>query len=173
MASPQTHGLVTVITLLVLQAIGKSISTAELWLAIGFGVAIDIDHFTSWDFVKDSFHRIKTGGAPDKGVKIPIPWLHLWPGLILAVLTGSIVYVIQPAIVFYWPLVFWTIHRLIDYGQKNEEYYPHYHLLYPSYKGTWSIKWGYPAKPPVEFIIGSHVWMVVAIILFALLIAKS
>ena len=138
-----------------------------------WGVAIDFDHFLSWSYVKDLPARIKRGGGmPARDVKIPISWLHLWPGFVLVWLWGFAFHYFVSSFRLYIPFVFWLLHVVTDYFQKNLDYNPHRSPLYPFHKKTWVPKFGYPIKSPSEFILGDHIWMVISFILLGILILR-
>lgn len=98
MAVPQTHFVATFFFRAILSFVfGISFSTFELFWLYFWGCFLDINHFASLSYVADIiFVRIprflKRGavGLPSKGVKIPVCWLHNWPGGILSWVCGLI-----------------------------------------------------------------------------------
>lgn len=178
MASPMTHGIPTFLILaifLVLAVFGATgkINVWDFAAALIFGIGIDVlDHFTSLSYIKDMIRRLKEGGGPKKGVKIPICWLHLWPGTILAMAWGVTTHYLFSALI-YFPILMLAIHVRIDYFQKQtDKENPHYHYFYPFIKKTWTSEKGYPIKPVSEFILTSAFWMMISFILLGILIFR-
>ena len=179
MASPQTHGLISVSLLsvfLVLAAAGlMKLTLWEFTNALLWGVFIDLDHMVSKRYIRDLIPRIlkRGGGMPAKNIEL-ISWLHLWPGLILVIVWGvffNLVFRNSPLYLpFYFPFLFWSVHVIVDRFQKNPTYMPHKSFWWPFSKRTFIPKKGYPVKPPAEFIINSAIWMLIAFILLALLL---
>jgi len=175
MAAPQTHGLVSFAILavfLLLAALGLTtgITFWEFVSTIIWGVLFDFcDHFTSWSYLKDIPARIKRGGGmPAKDVKIPISWMHLWPGFCLVWVWGFGFNFFDSSFRCYLPFIFWATHVVIDRFQKNLDYDPHRSFWYPIIKKTYIPKQGYPIKPPAEFIISSGIWMIISFLLLGL-----
>lgn len=178
MAAPQTHGLASisiifVFILLAVLGLAAKITFWEFISALFFGVGIDfLDHF-SLSYLKDIPARVKRGrGMPAKDVKILVPWLHLWPGLILVGIWTILFRILTPSFRIYLPFIFWVIHIVVDRFQKNLNYDPHRSFWYPFSKKTYIPKHGYPIKPASEFIIDSALWMAIAFVLLGLLILK-
>ena len=171
MAAPQTHGLITVILLGIIGWVSK-ISNWEFFSAILFGVGIDFfDHIWSKSYVKDILRRIREGGAPADDVKIPISWLHLWPGFVLAWGWGTVFYFLDFDFAIYFPFLFWLAHVSVDKFQKDSKF-PHRSFFYPLNRKKIIPKIGYPVKPVIEFVIGSLIWMAICFVLLGLLILK-
>jgi len=169
MASPQTHGIITLLLLVIINFFHK-ITGWEFISGIVFGVGIDfMDHFWNKKWSKDLIRRIKQGGgAPLESVGSTISWLHLWPGFLFVWGWGIIFTYILPQFCFYLPFVFWYSHWQIDRFQKQEEYDLHYHFLWPFVKKRFNYKWGYPIKPPIEFILNSALWTIIGFVLLGI-----
>lgn len=177
MASPQTHGLFTVSILgifLILSVFGLAglISPLEYFSAILWGVFIDLEHFFHGSYLKDLPNRIKRGGGMvSKEAQGKKAWLHMWPGLLVVIIYGFFFcWVINPSFRWYFPLIFWAIHVLLDYFQNSPSYsffYP-----YPTKEELPPPKWNYPVKPPWEFMLSGAIWMVICFVLLGLLIFK-
>lgn len=161
MAAPQTHLVATGIIRIILLVIFKvKFSFLELISAYFWGFGLDlIDHFTSPSYVKDIPVRIKRFlkggdlGGPSRGVKIPVAWLHKWPGFLLVLLQGVVFNRIFDSFPIWIPLLFWLQHKLIDDYQKNDESCPSYYSFFHPLKGKWVRGKGYPIKSRTEIII--------------------
>lgn len=171
MASPQTHGLITLLILFVFSLFGK-ITSWEYLTAIFWGILIDIDHFTSLSYIKDLKRRIKEkGGLPANNVKFSREWLHKWPGLLAAFGCGATLSLIMNDFRFYLPVIVLITHLIVDYFQ-GIPYHLRQSFWYPFRKTATvpSEKFLYPVKPPREFIITSGLWMLASLILLGILI---
>lgn len=181
--SPQSHGVVSLAIfgiLILLSALGLmgKISRAEYLSGIFWIIFVDIDHFIfkkGWKYFKDIPDRIfkRGGGGPADEVGHFPSWFHLWPGFILVWLWGFFFFLfIDSSFRFWFPFIFWLIHRTIDRFQKSDGRYPHYSFFYPLIKKLYYRKNGYPVKPPSEFIIDSTILLFVVLVLLGLLILK-
>lgn len=159
MAAPQTHLVVTFGFRAICSFIfGIVFTMTGLFWVYFWGCLMDfIDHFTSPSFTKDvffvripRFFRGGAVGAPSKGIKIPVCWLHIWPGLILSVACGLVFF---PRTFCWIPLFFWLQHILIDRGQKNDGNFPDIPFLYPFKKKIWGLRNGYPIKSRKEILV--------------------
>ena len=177
MASPQTHGLFTVSILavfLLLSILGLAgeITLWEYFSAILWGVFIDLEHFFYWSYLKDLPSRIKRGGGmPSKQAQGKKAWLHMWPGLLVVIAFGFFFHlVVASSFRWYFPLIFWAIHVLLDYFQNS----PSYSFFYPYHtrEELRPPKRSYPVKPPWEFMLSSAIWMIICFVLLGLLIFK-
>lgn len=180
MAAPQTHLVVTgLVRIIILKAFKRDFSIVE-WISCyfwGFGLDL-IDHFTSLSYVKDIPVRIrrflKGGdlGGPSKGVKIPICWLHLWPGFLLVLLYGAVFNRLFDSFLIWIPLLFWLSHKLLDDYQKNDESAPSYYSFFHPWRPKWARKRGYPIKSRIEIMIFSPFAVLVLIFEFIWLIKR-
>lgn len=165
MAAPTTHAVISWTILRVyfykkgLQLYSfEGIVTA--FCAFFFGVAFDfLDHLfgVPESFKKDLKIRLKKmlkfqAAPPTKGVDFPIGYLHNWPGLVLTLVSGFILYLFFPhSVLFIFPFAFWFVHWGIDKFQKNDETAPYTHSFWhPFNKKKYSHKWGYPIKSQAE-----------------------
>lgn len=163
MAAPQTHFVVAFgLQVAVAALLKKTFSFGELAIIYFFGFGLDfVDHFTSPSYVKDIFQvRLKRFfkggdvGVPSENVKIPVCWLHLWPGLLLAIISGFVFF----GKYYYIPFMFWCWHLGIDNFQKNDGNYPYYPVLYPfspKKVGDQAKRRGYPVKSRIEVIVST------------------
>ena len=161
MAAPQTHFDITFsFRALLTLAFGVIFSKTELFLIYFWGCGMDfIDHFTSPSYVRDiffvrfpSFFRGGDFGGPSRGVKNPVCWLHVWPGLILSVVCGLAFF---PLTLSWIPLLFWLQHIVIDRGQRNEGGWPELPFFYPAVPKRWVKKRGYPVKTRLEILVST------------------
>jgi len=175
MAAPQTHGTVTVIIFMGLSALGLigKITIWEYLSVIFWGFLIDLDHLISWKYVKDLPDRIfkRGGGAPQEGADF-VSWLHIWPGLLLVWAWGFVFNNLFPGFKIWLPFPFWLIHIIIDYFQRSDGKFPHYHFLYPLIKRKYFRKKGYPIKVPAEFIIGGFILLIICFAVLGFLVAR-
>jgi len=183
MAASQTHGLIDLgifgifILLSALGLTGK-ITFWEYVSGIFWGVLIDFDHFISkkgLKYLKDIPDRIfkRGGGGPSEDIGNFPCLFHLLPGFIIVWLWGLAFHHFSHSPFRFWfPFVFWAVHTIIDYLQRSDGKYPHYHILYPFVKKLIYQKKGYPIKSPAEFIVVSTVFLVVVYVLFGLLILR-
>lgn len=164
MATPQAHGLLTILTLIIFRFFGK-ITFCEYLSALIWGMGIDVDHFFvwSWDYWKNVCRRI-CNGQPENHSKHPASWLHLWPGMILVFFFGYSLARWQSSFRWYLPLVFWLSHAGFDFLQKSEHPYPWYPLI----KRFWEPRWGYPNKSPHEIKVCCALLIVLGFLLFSL-----
>jgi len=161
MAAPMTHFDITfVFRAILLFAFGMEFSVFQLVLIYFWGSAMDFaDHFTSPSYVADIIsvripRFLKGGdiGKPSAGIEIPPCWLHIWPGLILAVLCG----LFFPLKYSWVPFFFWLQHKLVDDAQENDGNYPKIPLFYPFQKKRWVIEKGlYPVKIRKEILVST------------------
>lgn len=163
MATPQAHGVLTILALIIFRFFGK-ITYWEYVFALIWGMGIDIDHFFvwSWDYWKNVCRRI-CNGQPETNDKHPASWLHLWPGMILVLFFGWFLARWRFGR-WYLPFVFWLSHAGFDFLQKSEHAYFWYPLIT---KKLWEPKWGYPNKSPKESVLCCLILIVVSFVLFA------
>ena len=174
MASPQTHGIITLFIWGILSVFGLVIKVTpwEFVSILFFGIGIDLDHLVSWSYLRDVPSRIKRGGGmPAKEAMISTCWLHLWPGLVLACLWVIISCCFDSSFRVYLPFVFWLVHLAVDYFEKNPSN-PHLSFWYPFSQKKTFTKNGYPVKSPAEFIINSAIWMLIALVFLGIMIFK-
>lgn len=164
MATPQAHGILTILALIIFRFFDK-ITYWEYVSALIWGMGIDVDHFFvwSWSYWKNVCRRV-CNGEPENDSRHPASWLHLWPGVILVLFYSWLSARWQSPFRFYLPFVFWFVHVGFDFLQKSEHPYP----WYPLTKKFWQPKWGYPNKSPKESRLCCLVFMVLVFVLFAL-----
>lgn len=188
MAAPQSHGLIGMASFVIFLLLGglSLVGKISFWdyfsVCIWFFLLPDaVDICLSRSFLKDLFSRIfkRGGGPPAKDVKVPIAWAHtIWIFLLIWTLYVFVLYSVAVFIFhssfniwlsFVSSFVLWSIHVAIDHLQKGDV---HYSPFYPLHKKTWILKWGYPIKPPAEFILGETIWMLISFMLLGILILK-
>jgi len=182
MAAPQTHGVIDLTIFgifILLSALGLAgkITFWEYLSGICWGVIIDFDHFLSkkgLKYLKDIPARVfkRGGGPPAEDVGNFPSLLHLWPGFILVWVWGILFHLINPPFRIWFPFVFWLAHNVVEYYQRSDGKYPHYHILYPFIKKLYYREKGYPIKPPAEFILDSTILLVICLVLLGLQILK-
>lgn len=172
MAAPQTHLCTTFsIRALLTFVFGLAFSKTELFLIYFWGCGLDfVDHFTSSSFTKDVFfvripRFLKGGavGAPSDGVKNPTCWLHVWPGAILAGISGWFFF---PLTLCWVPIFFWLQHIVVDWGQENYGGWPEIPFFYPAVQKRWVKKGGYPVKARSEVLVSTALAALVIIFEF-------
>lgn len=159
MAAPMTHVVVTFgIRAFFLFVLGMAFSKMELFWIYFWGALMDFaDHFTSPDYVRDimlvripRFFKGGDVGKPTMGVKVPVCWFHLWPGLVMSFVCGLVFF----RQLWWVPLVFWFVHIMVDRYQKNDWTFPYESFFHPWGK-PWVRKWGYPTKIRKEILIST------------------
>lgn len=159
MAAPQTHfaitGLIQIFLMFVLNIKFNFWEWTTFWI---WGVGIDIDHLTSWSYVKDvfttRFPRLLKGGdfgEPSSNVRIPIGYFHIWTVTpFILIYLGFFYFVLQIDVAFWIIFLPWFIHWTIDRFQKSDEI----SFFYP-WRDKQKRKWGYPVKSRKEMIIST------------------
>ena len=130
MAAPQTHFVVTGLVQIFLMLVLKIKFTFWEWVSFWiWGVGVDVDHFTSWGYVKDIFTTrfprfLKGGdfGSPSSKVKRPMEIFHIWT-VVPIVFVYLVLFnrVTKVSIAPWLILLPWALHLLIDRFQKNDE----------------------------------------------------
>lgn len=171
MASPTTHFVVTwLLWRFLTWVVGFSFTALETFSIFFWGTLIDLDHFIYPEFVKELFkvripRLLHGGGGEPVSKKIHVSWLHIWPGSILSIITGVVVFAPKHRGCVFLPFAFYLIHYIgIDRWQISAPgMEPYTSWFYPFHKEGHIRKSGYPIKSHVEMLVSSVMTLIIFI----------